>query len=536
MPRRLWLSLALLATGAGLLTTAELAGASPPTRGIFLVGMPGASVQIDPQISYVSTGWWLEYATAAKLYNWSDRGNRLVPEVASRVAISNGGRTYTFFLRKGFRFSDGTPVTARSFSRAFDRVANHDLASPGAQFITDANGADIVGAAAVSSGQATHVRGVRVKGRYRLVIRLVKPDQTFLPKLTMPFFQATSSKLPLSKEAVDGYPSAGPYYFTRNDVNALTSIRRNPYRRGRRPAHLLGLDVRWGVDEEAAFQQVEANQLDEGPVTDAEAQKLVDRFGVNRTRFWSMPTSCTGLLVLNARRALFRGLAMRKAINWAVDRAEYARLSGVAAASPWTHTLPPFFPGSIRAKRLQPYAAHANIAKARKLAGDLSNRRIKVAYRSSGTIGPAQAELVRQSLIRLGFRPGNITMKGFSGGDIYNALGTRGSDLDMGVSIGVCGDTPDPYRLLWTFLNPSYLGGVDSVRYRARLEAADRLREPARTRALGKLDVEIAKNLAPAAFMRTYNNRYFFSNRVNPSSLAYSGIYSDWSIPALTLK
>ena len=60
-----------------------------------------------------------------------------MPEVASGFKVSQGGRRYTFFIRKGFRFSDGTPVTATSFEYAIDRAANHDLASPGAQFITD---------------------------------------------------------------------------------------------------------------------------------------------------------------------------------------------------------------------------------------------------------------------------------------------------------------------------------------------------------------------------------------------------------------
>ena len=36
--------------------------------------------------------------------------------------------------------------------------------------------------------------------------------------------------------------------------------------------------------------------------------------------------------------------------------------------------------------------------------------------------------------------------------------------------------------------------------------------------------------------MRTYNNRFFFSDRVDPQSLKYHGVYSDWSIPALALK
>ena len=36
--------------------------------------------------------------------------------------------------------------------------------------------------------------------------------------------------------------------------------------------------------------------------------------------------------------------------------------------------------------------------------------------------------------------------------------------------------------------------------------------------------------------MRTYNSRYFFSDRVDPKSLVYQGIYLDWSIPAIALK
>src|SRR2546423_1327263 len=305
MPRRLWLSAGLLATGAVLLATARLAGATPQSGGIFRVGMVGASVQIDPQVTYITTGWWMEYATAAKLYNWSDRGTKLAPEVASRVAISNHGRTYTFFLRKGFRFSDGSPVTARNFTYAFQRVANRELASPGAAFIYD-------------------VSGVQAKGSYKLVIRLVKADPRFLSKLTMPFFQATSTTLPLSQEVVAGYPSAGPYYFASNEMNTLTTLRRNPYWRGNRPAHLDGIDVQWGLDEETAFQQVNANQLDETFVSGSNAQSAAQQYGVNRSRFWAKPQSCVGLLAFNRLNPLFgHSVALRKAVNWAVDRTAY---------------------------------------------------------------------------------------------------------------------------------------------------------------------------------------------------------------------
>jgi ABC-type transport system substrate-binding protein len=109
-------------------------------------------VQLDPQLGYVTTAWWLEYATALKLVNWPDRagpaGTRFALEAAKSIAVSNRGKTYTFVIRRGLRFSDGWPVTARSFAYAIDRTANKQLASPGAPFITDPYGTDIVGAKA----------------------------------------------------------------------------------------------------------------------------------------------------------------------------------------------------------------------------------------------------------------------------------------------------------------------------------------------------------------------------------------------------
>jgi peptide/nickel transport system substrate-binding protein len=190
--------------GASLVATAE----ATPSRGakkggVFRVAIPGASVQIDPQLLYVSTGWWLEYATAAKLLNYPDKrgqaGGLLRPEVASGHRISKDGTTYTFRIRKGFRFSDGTPVTATNFAYAFDRAGKQELQSPAAQFVTN-------------------VRGVTVKGD-RLTIRLTRPDSAFLSKLTMPFFQATSTKLPLTKEV-----------FSVDSVNDLPRQARTPSR------------------------------------------------------------------------------------------------------------------------------------------------------------------------------------------------------------------------------------------------------------------------------------------------------------------
>ena len=135
------------------------------------------------------------------------------------------------------------------------------------------------------------MRGVKVRGN-RLIINLTRADGTFMSKITMPFFQATHTKLALSREIVNvnsarDLPSAGPYTYTRNDVNTLTSIRRNPFwARGPgrlRPRNLSGVDIQWNLNEQTAFNQVKNNELDEGPIPAAEVQNVASQYGVNRS-------------------------------------------------------------------------------------------------------------------------------------------------------------------------------------------------------------------------------------------------------------
>jgi peptide/nickel transport system substrate-binding protein len=494
-----------------LALTAGSAGASSAKQGgIFRVGTTGASVQIDPQLSYVTTGWWLEYATAAKLYNYPDRpgqaGGLLRPEVASDFRVSGSGMTYTFTIKKGFRFSDGTPVTARSFVYAIKRAENPNLNAPAAAY-------------------AAYISSATAKGT-RLVVRLRQPLPSLLTMLALPFFQATSTKLPLDEEVTTAYPSAGPYYFAKNDVNVVTSLRRNPYWHGNRPRHLAGVDVQWNLSESAAYQQTLANQLDEGPIPASEIAPTAVRFGVNKTRFWRKPVNCVSFIPFNNARGIFaRNSALRKAVNWALDRTEYAEANLVI--TPWTHLLTPVTPGAVTAKKKQPYGIHASIAKARRLAaGHLRDGRITVWYR---TVSPDQAQVVRDALVRLGFDPAKIVMKGFSGAQIYDAMGVKGAEWDMGVSMGSCSDYPDNVLGLGLFY-AQYPG------YKSQIAAAEKLPPAGRAKALGKLDIQIMKNAAPLAPMGYYNNLFFLSNRVDPRSLVYSPVYTDWSIPALALK
>ena len=158
--------------------------------------------------------WKLEHATACKLFNWPDKegaaGAVATPEVAAGLPlVSKDGKTYTFTIRKGFRFSNGKAVTAESFADAVNRFANPKMQSPASPFL------DIIkGAQAVIDGKAGSISGVKAQGD-----KLVDPADEGVARLVartaMPFFQAipTSLARQIDANGINQYASCGPYYF-----------------------------------------------------------------------------------------------------------------------------------------------------------------------------------------------------------------------------------------------------------------------------------------------------------------------------------
>ena len=72
---------------------------------------------VDPGLAYVTNDWTLLYATQMLLVNFPEKsgqaGSELYPEAATSFpTVSKDGKTYTFHIRPGLKFSDGSPVTA----------------------------------------------------------------------------------------------------------------------------------------------------------------------------------------------------------------------------------------------------------------------------------------------------------------------------------------------------------------------------------------------------------------------------------------
>ena len=241
--RRLRVSLfALLVGGAIFAQPGSTTGGQE--GGIFRISLaPQSGLDyIDPALSFTAPGWALLDTTCARLMTYPDKAPPkafdLVPEVAVHYpTISDDFKTYTFRLRSGFRFSDGSQVRASAFAQAINRTLAPEVSSPGALFTRD-----IVGADDVLAGRSKTASGVVAVGN-TLVVRFTRPAPDFAARTSLPFFCAVPPRLPPDPEGVGAFTSAGPYYVVDYRPGERVVIRQNRFYGGTRPRRVEGFDV-----------------------------------------------------------------------------------------------------------------------------------------------------------------------------------------------------------------------------------------------------------------------------------------------------
>jgi peptide/nickel transport system substrate-binding protein len=516
----------MLALGAGLIGLAAgrgAAGSGIREGGMFRISLVGVD-SVDPALAYSDTDWILLQATCAKLMNYQDRpgpaGLRPVPEVAADYPrISGGGKVYTFTLRSTFRFSNGAKVTAESFARAIERLLDPRMRSPA---VDVGYLQDIVGADEFRAGKSSTPSGVVARGN-RLVIRLRQPVPDFTARLTMPFFCAVPPGLPADPEGVGAYPSAGPYYVASYQPGSKVILRRNRFYRGKRPHHVNRFEVDLTPTQGEVVDRIERGEADwgwMGLVARAErGRELVRKYGVNRARLFIRPSTTLRYFVLNTERPLFRrNPRLRRAVNFAVDRAALVRQLGFRTARPTAQYLPIGFPG-FRDAHVYPLK-RPNLRKARALA----RRRLRggkaVLYTVDSTLGLSLAQIVRRDLAEIGLK---VEIRAFPFLLLFKKLHTRGEPFDISNTPGLTADYADPYAFINFLLDGRRLNRPDnanfsyfnSPKYNRLMDKASRLSGTARYRAYDQLDVRLARDAAPMVAYATDNSWTFVSKRVD---------------------
>lgn len=272
----------------------------------------------------------------------SDVNLNVIPDQAT-WDISPDNKVYTFHLKSGLTFSDGTPITAQTYVYTLTRALLPEVKSPIATFFE----ANIVGANDVNAGKTRTLAGVKALDDSTLQMTLTQPTPYFLEVLT------NSLYYPLNEKVIDQYGQtnwpnqvagnavgSGPFIVKEWDHQVKMILAPNPHYYGAK-AKLSEVDMYFVNEATTAFNAYQAKQYDfVWNITPPD--QLIAKHGAG---FVLHPLLQTDLLFFNNKMAPFGNAAVRQAFAYATNKnlLVQAVFNGSVLAAPTI--IPPGMPG-----------------------------------------------------------------------------------------------------------------------------------------------------------------------------------------------
>ena len=370
--------------------SSSTASGSPQKGGTFTILANSNFGVADPAQNYTLQQWALLIDTHDGLVGFKraggSAGTELVPDLATEIPEpTDGGKTYTFQLRDGIKYSDGTPLKASDFVTVFTR----QFTVPG-----PANGfyAGIVGGQECLKNSKTcdMTQGVVADDSANTVtIHLTAPDPEFLDKLALPFAFAVPGNTSLKLTGNNVPPGTGPYMWQSYNPNKSAVLVRNPnFKEWSAEAQPNGnpdsIVEKFGLPVTDAVTAVENGSADavfSGDSIPADRLNEIDTQYADQTHVNAL--TADWYFALNVHEPPFDNLQARQAINFAADRTAYVKIAGgPSLAVPTCQILPPNFPGY---EPYCPYTAGADSDNTKWTGVDLT--KAKELVKQSGTSG-----------------------------------------------------------------------------------------------------------------------------------------------------
>jgi ABC-type transport system substrate-binding protein len=265
----------------------------------------------------------------------------VVPDLAESWTLSDDGLTYTFTLKDGIAFSDGTPITSADVVWSLNHALAPDLGAWTGPYLL----ANIAGAQAYNSGADDSLAGVEAIDERTVAITMAQPSAYFLSQLTFGPAKVVSQ----------AYAEANPDTF---DQAAVTSgafsvanwnrgqgleLVPNPYYLQVSP---VNIDIVFNQDSETAFQLFRTGGVDitgstQNPIPSARVPEVQDTPDFN-----SVPAFNQRYVAFNNLLPPFDDVRVRQAFAHATDRDTLANVVLGGTVNPTDRLLPAGFPAS----------------------------------------------------------------------------------------------------------------------------------------------------------------------------------------------
>lgn len=296
--------LVLLLVAAALTT-----GCTPRPGGRIIYGLTLVPSGIDPHINASSElGIPLTSVYDTLIYQDPKTGE-FVPGLAQKWEVSDDGRVYTFYLRRGVKFHDGTPFNAEAVRFNLERITSPDLASQRARFMLGP------------------YERAEVVDEYTVRIVLKEPFAPLLDSLSQVYL-AMASPAAVQKWGSEyqlHQVGTGPFIFVEYVPGDRLLLRRNPdyawgppiYRH--KTARLEEVEFRFFTDpatRSPALESGAADVMGEIPPQDAARLQGSKDFRIE-------PVAIPGvslMLFMNVTRPPLDDLSVRQALLFGTDR------------------------------------------------------------------------------------------------------------------------------------------------------------------------------------------------------------------------
>ena len=228
-----------------------------------IIGTTDEIHSLDAQDAYSVHDWEVLRNTGTALLTYEPGTAELIPGAAeSMPEVSDDGTTYTFTLREGLTFADGTPVTAEDYVRAWERIGlEGDVSGLVQLYVSDVTAPD-----------------------ERTVVYDLNDAYGFFPALsaTAPFIaqhpdQYPTDELVFFPEAIGG---VGPYQMVSLTQGEQMELQANPNYFGEAP-NIENVIIRYFADPTTMSNAVETGEIDIawrtlGPVEAVRLQEVDD--------------------------------------------------------------------------------------------------------------------------------------------------------------------------------------------------------------------------------------------------------------------
>ena len=211
----------------------------------------------------------------SRLISFDAKGNAS-NEVAESIEANADATQYTIKLKKGWKFTDGTPVTAESFTKAWSYTANAKNAQLCSGFFANIKGYDKLQDTANLNGDE-QLEGLKVINDHEFTVELSQPDSVFPIKVGYCGFYPLPQSFYKDPKAFGEKPVGnGPYKFQSWDHDNEIVLVKNPDYKGNRTPKNDGVTFKVYTKDEAAYADIQSGSLDVMESVPASATKTFE--------------------------------------------------------------------------------------------------------------------------------------------------------------------------------------------------------------------------------------------------------------------